>query len=160
MRGPPVMISSALTILSQYSKIIHKVVYRIPSMNIVQELPGVERLLLGMKPTTFEGKTSIGYQYSTDALLKKIKRIEQNGKFTFKNGMTASTKDLAIFMYKINFITARKEMEDGEIHRKYFEENRYLLNEFVEFGYDWEIIPPTGGRSSQIRSMISSGNLH
>jgi hypothetical protein len=105
------------------------------------ELPKIERLLLGMKPTSIEKKTSVGYQFSTDGLLKKIKKVEEGGKFAFTNGKVAETKDLAIFMYKINFITARKEASDGEIDRKYFEENRYLLNEFADFGYDWEIHP-------------------
>jgi hypothetical protein len=40
------------------------------------ELPSIERLLLGMKPTTLEKKASVGYQYATDALLKKIKQID------------------------------------------------------------------------------------
>ena len=44
-------------------------------------------------------------------------------------------------MYKINFITARKELSNGQIDRKYFEENRYLSNQFIDFGYDWEIHP-------------------
>jgi hypothetical protein len=53
----------------------------------------------------------------------------------------ASSKELANFMYKINFLTARKEQKDGEIDRKDFEENRYLSSQFVDFGYDWEIHP-------------------
>ena len=48
---------------------------------------------------------------------------------------------MAQFLYKINFLTARKELPDGTIHRKYFEENRYLSSDFVDFGYDWEIHP-------------------
>ena len=44
-------------------------------------------------------------------------------------------------MYKINFVTARKELSDGRIERKYFEENKYLSYQFVNFGYDWEIHP-------------------
>ncbi|WP_200890411.1 hypothetical protein [Pseudoalteromonas luteoviolacea] len=50
------------------------------------------------------------------------------------------TKGIAAFLYKINFITARKELPQG-IDRKYFEENRYLSNKFTEFGYDWEVHP-------------------
>ena len=43
-------------------------------------------------------------------------------------------------MYKINFITARKQLGDY-IQRKYFEESRYLSHKFADFGYDWEIHP-------------------
>ena len=43
-------------------------------------------------------------------------------------------------MYKVNFLTARKD-KAGEIVRKYFEENRYLSNSFSDFGFDWEVHP-------------------
>jgi hypothetical protein len=32
-------------------------------------------------------------------------------------------------------------MEDDEIQRKFFQENRYLSNTTVDFGYDWEVHP-------------------
>jgi hypothetical protein len=44
-------------------------------------------------------------------------------------------------MYKIDFITARKVLPDETIDRKYFDQSRYLQNQFTEFGYDWEIHP-------------------
>ena len=44
-------------------------------------------------------------------------------------------------MYKINFLTARKKLPNGEVDRKYFEENRYLSGHFADFGYDWEVHP-------------------
>jgi hypothetical protein len=105
------------------------------------ELPGIERLLFGMKPAKKERTAAEGYQYTTAQLLDKIKTIQERGKFTFANNKIASAKDLASFMYKINFLTARKELPTGEIDRKYFEENRYLSSEFVDFGYNWEVHP-------------------
>lgn len=104
------------------------------------ELPGIERLLLSMKPTKREKTGKEAYVYSTDALLKKLNDIQQQGLFRFATGQTADSKQLAAFMYKINFLTARKE-SGNLIDRKYFEENRYLSNQFVEFGFDWEIHP-------------------
>jgi len=62
------------------------------------------------------------------------------GEFTFFNGAIADNKKIAAFLYKINFLTARKQMPSG-IDRKYFEENRYLSTEFADFGYDWEVHP-------------------
>ena len=62
------------------------------------------------------------------------------GKFTFSGGKEASIKDLAAFLYKINFLTARKDTPIG-ILRKYFEESRYLSMQFADFGFDWEIHP-------------------
>lgn len=105
------------------------------------ELPQIEKLIFGMKPSKKRKFASDGYVYSTSELEQKINNIKQQNKFSFTNGRTASAKDLAQFLFKINFLTARKVMPDGTIQRKYFEENRYLSNSFVDFGYDWEVHP-------------------
>jgi hypothetical protein len=105
------------------------------------ELPDIERLLMGMKPSARGIKTSLGFVFATDALYKKIKNILEQGEFKFANGKVATIKQLAQFMYKINFLTARKVLPHGKIDRKYFEENRYLSGEFADFGFDWEIHP-------------------
>jgi hypothetical protein len=104
------------------------------------ELPDVKRLILKMKPNRRERTGKEGYVYTTDSLLKKIGNVQQSGAFRFAYGKEATAKELAAFMYKINFITARKEGPNG-IVRKHFEENRYLSNEFADFGFDWEIHP-------------------
>lgn len=105
------------------------------------ELPGIEKLLLSMKPSKKGRTTHESYTYTTDALIKKINSIREQGQFKFANGDVADSKRLAAFMYKINFLTARKEAASEVVIRKYFEENRYLSNEFVDFGFDWEIHP-------------------
>jgi hypothetical protein len=104
------------------------------------ELPQIERLLFGMKPSKKERTAKEGYTYETAKLLTKIKSIQEQGSFTFSTGRIASPKDLAAFLYKINFITARRDNPDG-IERRYFEESRYLQASFVDFGFDWEIHP-------------------
>ncbi|HKV98633.1 MAG TPA: hypothetical protein VJN96_02355 [Vicinamibacterales bacterium] len=104
------------------------------------ELPDVQRLLLNMKPNRSERTAKAGYVYNTANLLKKIAGIMESGPFTFSRGERATSKQLAAFMYKINFLTARKETSAG-IVRKYFEESRYLASDFVDFGFDWEIHP-------------------
>jgi len=105
------------------------------------ELPQIEKLVFGMKPSKKERFASDGYIYTTSELQQKINNIKQQNNFAFTNGRAANAKDLAQFLFKINFLTARKTMEDGTIQRKYFEENRYLSNLFVDFGYDWEVHP-------------------
>ncbi|MOA03834.1 hypothetical protein D3C78_1233600 [compost metagenome] len=93
-----------------------------------------------MKPSREERKARLGYVYTTESLLRKISNIQQSGVFKFYGGKIADSKDLAAFLYKINFITARKE--SGEfIERRYFEESRYLSHKFVDFGFDWEVHP-------------------
>jgi hypothetical protein len=104
------------------------------------ELPEIERLLMNMKPNRKEHTTRQGYVYTTESLLNKITNITQGGEFRFANGKVATHKELASFMYKINFLTARKETDDG-IVRRYFEENRYLSSQLVDFGFQWEIHP-------------------
>ncbi|MCH7497270.1 MAG: hypothetical protein IH971_05400 [Candidatus Marinimicrobia bacterium] len=104
------------------------------------ELADIERLILSMKPAKKERRTKVGYVYDTGQLLQKINDIRQSGEFRFANKKVATQKELAAFLYKINFLTARKETEDG-IVRMYFEENRYLSNEFVDFGFAWEVHP-------------------
>ncbi len=104
------------------------------------ELPEIERLLLNMKPSKKERTAQEGYVYSTEKLLKKISNIMERGNFYFSDKKLATPKDLANFLYKINFITARKDTKTG-VERKYFEENRYLTSKFADFGYDWEIHP-------------------
>lgn len=104
------------------------------------ELPEIERLLLGMKPNKKEKTAKEGWVYTTDALQKKLNNICLQGKFLLSNKNEADIKMLASFMYKVNFLTARKEKSNG-IKRKYFEESRYLQNQFAEFGFDWEIHP-------------------
>lgn len=104
------------------------------------ELPNVERLLLNMRPNKKERTTKAGYVYTTEELLKKIGKIREMEPFRFATGLTAGNRELAAFMYKINFLTARHETSDG-IVRRYFEENRYLQSQFSDFGFDWEIHP-------------------
>ena len=70
------------------------------------ELPDIDKLLMNMRPTQKERTTQQSYVYKTDELLKKIQNISQNHVFKFANShVTASPKELAAFLYKINFLT-------------------------------------------------------
>ena len=105
------------------------------------ELPDIERLIMHMKPSKVERQAKAGYMYKTDALFKKLRQITEQGQFMLRSGRQADTRELANFLYKINFLTARKSLPSGGIDRKYFEENRYISARFVDFGYDWEVHP-------------------
>lgn len=105
------------------------------------ELPEIRRLLLGMKPSHEQKKLSGSHKYTEDQIIKKISGIMQNGDFVFSDGHAATAKELLTFLYKVNFIVARKNLPDGYIDRKYFEDNNYLSSECVEFGYEWEVHP-------------------
>jgi hypothetical protein len=103
------------------------------------ELPSIERLIFGMKPSKKGQKFSENFYFTTPNLLLKINNIRERGDFKFSHGKSADAKELAAFLYKINFITATKKQEDGRLDRKDFEENRYLAPKFEDFGYDWEV---------------------
>ncbi|MBP3336368.1 MAG: hypothetical protein J6L61_09630 [Ruminiclostridium sp.] len=107
------------------------------------ELPDIQRLIMGMKPSNRERRTKDEFIYTTEELIKKIGIITDGTPFCFTNGKIAKEDELAAFLYKINFIVARKKMEDdgNRIDRKYFEDNKYLSNSFVDFGYQWEVHP-------------------
>lgn len=105
------------------------------------ELPEVERLLLGMKPSHKAKRSSEVFTFDTEKLRSKISGIMQKGKFYYANNKEAIIDDLITFLFKINFIVGRKDLPDGYIDRKYFEDNRYISNSYVDFGYDWEIHP-------------------
>lgn len=104
------------------------------------ELPAIERLLLGFRPLKKTQKAVDNYFFTTDQLVARIKQIMQNVPLAFKNGRPATPRAIVQFLYKIDFITARKDYED-RIDRKYFDQNRFLASEVAEFGYDWEIHP-------------------
>lgn len=106
------------------------------------ELPDIERLLLGMKPSNRERQAGNQFIYTSEELLKKIEIIQGKEEFVFSKGTKATFQELAAFLYKINFLVARKRTDDNrKIDRKYFEEQKYLSNHFVDFGYQWEVHP-------------------
>ncbi len=105
------------------------------------ELPDIERLLLGMKPSHGIKKTEKPFVYDKERLVRKIEGIMQKGKFYFANNKECTVEDLIAFMYKINFLNARKDAAGGFIDRKYFEDNKYITSNSVDFGYDWEVHP-------------------
>lgn len=104
------------------------------------ELPDIEKLLLHMRPTKKQRRTADSYQFATDQLSAKLQEILTHVPLRFTNGRYVTPRSLIQFLYKIDFVTARRTGPAG-IDRKYFDESRFLANEIVEFGYDWEIHP-------------------
>lgn len=105
------------------------------------EMPDIEKLLLEMKPTRKERKTAESYQFSNDKLSKKIAEVMSHITLKFSNKRPVTAKSIIQFLYKIDFITARKELADGTIERRFFDRSRFLASEFTDFGFGWEIHP-------------------
>lgn len=104
------------------------------------ELPQIQELLLKMKPTVKEARTSSPCLFTREQLIKKLENVLSMSRLVFKDGKRVTPQSLAAFLYKINFITARKD-NGSEILRVYYDENQYIYNDFTDFGYSYEIHP-------------------
>ena len=104
------------------------------------EMPNIERLLLGMKVTQKERKDQIGNVYPKDRLILKLKQLMEQNQFVFANRKITTAQSLAEFLYRIEFITARKDEINGVISRLHFSDNQRIMGP-EDFGYKWEIHP-------------------
>lgn len=104
------------------------------------ELPRLEDLLLGMRQTARERDHGIGPVFEDGQLFAKLRSIANGVTLIFANGENPSPQNIARFLYKCDFVTARFE-RDGYIVRKHFEENQILVNANAQFGFKWEIHP-------------------
>lgn len=110
------------------------------------EIGNIESLLKGMAPSSSEMKNRREkrlFIYDTKGILAKIGTIIERGDYRFSNQREKATpQEVLVFLYKINFLTARKTLQSGYIDTKYFEDNNYLAGlDNVDFGYDWEVHP-------------------
>lgn len=104
------------------------------------ELPKIEEVLLGMRQTKREKDLGIGPVFDDGQLIAKLKTVIEGVRPLYTNGTTVTPKNLARFLYKCDFVTARFD-NDGVIVRKHFEENQVLASERADFGFKWEIHP-------------------
>lgn len=104
------------------------------------ELPQIENVLLGMRQTAREREEGIGPVFDDGQIYTKLQNILGGISATFTNGERVTVQNLARFLYKCDFVTARFE-RDGYIVRKHFEENQILMNNRAQFGFKWEIHP-------------------
>lgn len=128
-------------ILDEYSRTRLKDISR----EFDSELPCVCELLQNMGPSRDEKRTkkNKSYLYPTSDLLKKIKHaVEHIGivRFTWSSA-PAQPLELAHFLYKIGFITARRDYP-SKIDRTYYDVSPSLLTRASgDKGYSWEIHP-------------------
>ncbi len=106
------------------------------------ELPEIEKLLYNMAPTTKQMRDKEKrWRYTNDELIKKLRNIMSSHTFHFRGGFSTTPKKLAEFLYKIDFLIARNENENGQVEWTHFDQNRMLQSQFVDFGYKWEVHP-------------------
>ncbi len=112
------------------------------------ELVNIQELLENMKPSQRQRRRSSGlnsprkFIYTGADMLSKINSVCQGHRFRFYGKRTdADAKELLNFMYKIGFVTARKQTDAGKITRHFFEEQNYVSSRHADYGYSWEIHP-------------------
>lgn len=105
------------------------------------ELPEIERVIYSMRPTKKEFKEkSKKFLYTNEELIKKLNSISVNQNIHFKNGRKTTGQSLSEFLFKIDFVVARRDTEGG-IERYYYQEHPKLQSNFVDFGFAWEVHP-------------------
>lgn len=110
------------------------------------ELSNIQELLENMKPSQKQRKprTVSGHKFVFNGaeMLAKINAICQSHRFKFfGEGADADAKEIRNFLYKIGFVTARKEVQSGEIIRHFFEDHNYISSRYADYGCSWEIHP-------------------
>lgn len=105
------------------------------------ELSNVRELLEEMRPFKKEKTTLQSYSYTTDQLISKLNNIVSRKNFIFSYGKAATSQDLLRFLFRVNFITARKRDAENYIVRKYFEEGEAIYNQIQVGGWEWEVHP-------------------
>lgn len=104
------------------------------------ELHKIEDILLGMKQTRKERERGIGPIFDDGQLVKKLQAVIEGTRPVFTSGEQMTPANLARFLFKCDFITARFDT-GGMIVRKHFEDNQILLSKQAQFGFKWEIHP-------------------
>ncbi|MHB1043022.1 MAG: P-loop ATPase, Sll1717 family [Eubacteriales bacterium] len=121
------------------------------------EMSTIKDLLYNMGPTVKElrEKKIDRYMYSTDQLYKKIKNLINSFPITFTYKTNPDIHDIAHFLFKIGYITARKDLPNGRIDRLYYEDKKQLLLRHIgDLGYMWEIHPAYRGALARGRKEV------
>jgi hypothetical protein len=103
------------------------------------EAPGLANFLLKMKPSKVERTAAQNYLLSTDAMLKRIEQALDQSRISFADGTPVTPMTMLGFLYRIDFLQARKLAASDGVDRKYFDQNRLLTPDKIDLGYDWEI---------------------
>jgi hypothetical protein len=103
------------------------------------ELRSIQRLLLAMKPPKKGRTTSDSYLFTQASLDTRLAAIMKQVPLKFTNSTPATPRTIGQFLYKIDFIVARREAEDGFIIRNYFDQSRFLFDQNLDFGFSWEV---------------------
>lgn len=105
------------------------------------ELPEIERVLYELRPSNNDMKNKAKkYLFTEGELIGKMNALAGRSSIYFKNGKRATGPNLAEFLFKIDFVIARRSVGDV-IERYYYEDHSKLQSEKANFGMHWEVHP-------------------
>jgi len=122
------------------------------------ELPEIEKVLFSLRPTIKQKrKGEKPYLYLDDELKSRLNKFCMGSNIVFKNGRRATGSNLAEFLFKIDFVIARRQVS-GEIERYFYDDHPKLQSPNAKFGMQWEVHPAyRWARDPQdVREIISS----
>jgi hypothetical protein len=105
------------------------------------EFYGLRELLYGMKPARRERDFASVFQFERSVLSKKITNLISSNAFRMSGKPYFSSIDIIEFLYKIDFITARREDSSGSIVRLHFDDSPHIISSAGDFGFHWEVHP-------------------
>lgn len=105
------------------------------------ELPEIEKVVYALKPSAKTAKNrSKDYLLKNDELVGVLNNLASRSSIHFKNGRRATGASLAEFLFKVDFVIARRE-NSGRIERFYYEDHSKLQSAKADFGMQWEVHP-------------------
>jgi hypothetical protein len=94
-----------------------------------------------MKTTKSEMKKEKKNVFETSEIRAKIREVLNRVPLRFNSGEYPSVEAVHKFLFKIDFLTARLELDDGFIDRRYYDEGRKLDEFFGKGKWKWEVHP-------------------
>lgn len=122
------------------------------------ELPEIERVLYSMRPSKRDRRDrEKPYLYLNDELIARLNKVASGANIMFKNGRRSTGTSLAEFLFKIDFVIARREVS-GVIERYFYDDHPKLQSGKADFGMEWEVHPAYRWalNPQNVRDIISS----
>ena len=95
-----------------------------------------------MKPNKRERGGDSPFQFTRDQLSAKIGKIISQNSFAMAGKPYFTAIDVIEFMYKIDFITARRNQSGTEkLIRLHFDDSPHIISSSADFGFHWEVHP-------------------
>jgi hypothetical protein len=107
-------------------------------------MKGLEDLLLSFKPSKMTRRATDSFRYTNDRMTVHLKALIKEKpnkiKYSYESG-GADYRRLLDFLYRIDFLQAYFNHNDGTIERVSFQDRQLAVSGIADFGYSWEVLP-------------------